>query len=136
MSWYAKEQPTPFDALQIAGVAFQHGDVVSRKYGYGWCEGEKLPVIALPSGTFPLCNRQEHGICAELGQVAAVPLLATSDEAIEALQDYASPFCCDVYKVLDDDHQIQVHEGEWGRIYFITYDNEMRLLADILVDRE
>lgn len=136
MSWYAKEQHTPFDDLQIAGLAFKHGDVVYRKYGYDWCKGEKLPVITLPSGTFPLGYSHERSWFAELGQVAAVPLFATSDEALAALQHFQSPFYCEVHEVMNDDHQIQVHEGDWGRIYFVTYDNQARLLMDVCVDRE
>jgi hypothetical protein len=134
MGWYSKEQPTPFDALQIGGLCFQYGNAVSRKYGYDWCKGEKLPIIALPSGTFPLHYTQQYGVVAKLGQVAALPLFATSDEALETLQNFTSPFHCEVYRVVDDDHQIQVHEGDWGRIYFITYDDRARQLMDVMVD--
>lgn len=83
----------------------------------------------------PIGYSRERGWFAELGQVAAVPLFSTSEETLAALQHFQSPFYCEVHEVLDDDHQIQVYEGEWGRIYFIAYDNEVHQLQDVLVDR-
>ncbi len=58
--------------------------------------------------------------------------ICTSKEALTELQHFQSPFYCEVREVLDEDHQIQVHEGEWGRIYFIAYDNESYQLKDVL----
>ncbi len=51
MSWYEKEQQTPFDEKPITGLSFLFGDVVARRYGQDWIHGKKYPLITFPSGT-------------------------------------------------------------------------------------
>lgn len=134
MGWYSKEQLTPFDTLPIEGLCFRIGDQVARKYECDWYEGHKKPMIALPSSTMSLEYSHKQELLVALGGVALIPVYATSDEAIDQLGYFNSPFHCEAYRVLDDDHQIQVHALKEEKIYFVTYDNEAGSLMDVMVE--
>ena len=133
MSWYSKEQPTPFDELQINGLCFRIGDIDAKRHGCDWFEGHKKPMLALPSSTLPLEYSPDEGLAVSLGGVAYIPLFATSNEVLNFLGFFRS-FHCEVYEVLNNDHQIQVHASEQERIYFITYNDKVRQLADVMVE--
>lgn len=50
MAWSHKEAPTPFDTSPIHGLYFLDGDLLARALSIDWIKGEKLPMIAFPSG--------------------------------------------------------------------------------------
>lgn len=135
MSWYSKEHPTPLDTLQLEGLNFWIGDQAARRYKCAWYEGHKKPMMTLPSSTLSLEYSQEHELGVVLGGVAVAPVFASADEALEAMKGFNSAFHCEVFKVLNDDHHIQVHAYQEARIFYVTYDNPARQLADVMVER-
>ena len=78
MGWFKKEEPTPFDEMPLAGLFFLDGDLLARLVGRDWTVGEKLPMIAFPSGEeFQLW---EGGIVHIFGEMDLL-LKDTRDEA-------------------------------------------------------
>lgn len=134
MAWLSKEQPTPFDTIPLEGLVFRIGDLVERKYHDGFFEGKKQPRLVLPSSTLPLKINQEQELQVVLGCVADIPVFATSDGALQGLTGMNSPFNVEVWPIVNDDHHIQVHVWRDERVYFVTYDNEARCLADVMID--
>lgn len=50
MTWYHKEDPTPFDDKPIEGLQFLDGDVLAWLMGSHWVAGQKYPMVEFPSG--------------------------------------------------------------------------------------
>jgi len=50
MSWTEKTHPTPFDNLPLPGLFFIDGDILARLIQRNWTAGQKLPMVAFPSG--------------------------------------------------------------------------------------
>jgi hypothetical protein len=50
MTWMPKEQPTPFDNLDIEGLYFLVGDILARDMMVDWTKGQKYPMLKFPSG--------------------------------------------------------------------------------------
>jgi hypothetical protein len=59
MSWYKKEQPTPFDDLPIPGLQFLDGDMLALLLNQSWTRNQKYPIVVFPSGV--KCDIWESG---------------------------------------------------------------------------
>src|SRR5690349_12121520 len=50
MAWTRKELPHALDTQPIDGLFFLVGDAIARQERLPWISGEKLPLVAFPSG--------------------------------------------------------------------------------------
>jgi len=53
MTWYEKSRPTQFDRQPpLDGLFYLDGDIVAETSQRPWTRGQKLPLIAFPSGEY------------------------------------------------------------------------------------
>jgi hypothetical protein len=129
MSWYSKEQPTPFDATPIDGLEFLSGDVLAHYFLQEWVKDHKYPVIQFPSGITREVIQQEQGRAVHIMGGLALPQEANRDEAYAAAQEIADEQGYQVIRQGED--WLIVLNPFAGRGYRVRYDNRHRRLGDI-----
>jgi hypothetical protein len=84
MPWYPKTHNTPFDHTTINGIFILDGDVVADALGKDWTRGQRMPMIAFPSGfaceIWPSFLREDGALVHLFGEMD-LPLFHTLDEA-------------------------------------------------------
>ena len=50
MGWIEKEKTSPIDSLPVEGLFYLDGDRLAEVFDRDWTKGQKLPLIAFPSG--------------------------------------------------------------------------------------
>jgi len=132
MSWYHKEQPTPFDSLPLAGLFFLDGDMLAHLFSREWIAGQKFPMIAFPSGVE--CEvwesrRPEQGGIVHLFGEMDLPLHDTCDKAHERAANIAEACGYGISKV--GDNQLEVWGRDLDEHLLITYDNDIGEMIDV-----
>jgi hypothetical protein len=140
MSWYKKEQPTPFDNQPIDGLLFLDGDMLAWEFKQDWTKGQKYPVIVFPSSSkfeFALWasgSEESIGTVHLFGEMD-LPLGGnTRDDAFEYAM-YVSEMCGYMAEKVGD-NQLEVWGHDIGEHLLITYDNEARRMVDVAFVRE
>ncbi len=121
VTWFRKEQPTPFDAAPIPGLFFLDGShAVLSHHKEDWTDGFKYPMVAFPSGqAYVLREGVEPGSATvHLFGAVGLPLAATCEQATCA----ASEAGCEVEKV--DGNRLEIHGQEPHEHYRVTYAQE------------
>lgn len=133
MGWTKKEQPTPFDDLPLAGLFFLDGDLLARLLQRNWTAGEKLPMIAFPSGEeFELWESgspARGGIVHIYGEMD-LPYKGTRDEAFNHA-NYVAEQCGYVARKIGE-HQLELWGSDDDEHFVITYDNQAGQMQDIV----
>jgi len=133
MPWFRKEQPTPFDDQAIEGMAFLHGDVLSKLYRQDWIRGKKYPLITFPSGTkrelIDPQNPHPDTTHVHIFGIVDLPYQGTSDDALARIA--ALPEEAGVLAMRRDSRSIVIGNRYSGRSYQIQYDDEARQLLDL-----
>jgi hypothetical protein len=132
MSWIEKDQPTPFDDRPLTGLVFLDGDVLARVVGRDWTAGQKLPLIAFPSGKE--CQLWESSD-PEVGGI--VHIYGELDLAYRQSRDRAYDQACSiaeqvgylVRKVGDDGLEVLGQDDD--EHFLITFDQEAGQMLDI-----
>lgn len=126
MGWFKKEEPTPFDEMPLAGLFFLDGDLLAHLVGRDWTVGEKLPMLAFPSGEeFQLW---EGGIVHIFGEMDLL-LEDTRDEAYSHASHIGEQ-CGHVVRPVGED-QLEVWGQDDDEYFLITYDNDAGQIRDI-----
>lgn len=137
MGWVEKEQATPFDNLPIQGLFYLDGDMLARLIRRNWTVGEKLPMIAFPSGkeceVWETSNPEAEGIVHVFGEMD-LPYRDTRDRAFEQANDIAEQCGYVVRKTGDD--RLEVWGSDDDEHYAIIYDNTDRQMIDVQPVRE
>lgn len=133
MGWTKKEQPTPFDDLPLAGLFFLDGDQLARLFQRDWTAGEKLPMVAFPSGEeFQLWESgdpERGGIVHVFGELD-LPYKSTCDEAFAQASDIGEQ-CGYLARKIGKD-QLEVWGNDDDEHVVITYDNQAGEMRDIV----
>lgn len=130
MSWYHKEQSTPFDNLPIDGLEFLSGAILAQLFKQEHLNNQKYPVIHFPSGLTRELVHYEQGRAIHLFGGLALPQAASRDEAYTQVQPV----------VQESGYELARQGTDWlivlnpasGRGYRVRYDNRTRQIADIL----
>lgn len=150
MSWIEKKRRTTLDDLPIHGLHYFDGDVLARLFALkyaetktplfnpDWLKEQKLPQVQFPSGmTFDVwetSNPESGGIVHIYGEMD-LPYFDTRDRAWEQANDIAEQVGYLARK--QGENQLEVIGHDAGEHFLITYDNQERRIADIvLVKRE
>jgi hypothetical protein len=138
MTWYKKEQPTPFDNLPILGLQFLDGDILAELLHQSWTINQKYPVVNFPSGLkcdiWESGDPQNAGIMHLFGEMD----LRYNDTCDEAYQ-YASSIAeqCGYYVEKVGDNQLKLKGHGPEEFLLVTYDNEQKQMLDVaLVENE
>ena len=92
MSWFAKEQETPFDRQPLAGLFFVDGDTYSVVVERENRLGLKYPKISFPSGrAYEVYEQGEQTIWVRLFGAVALPLFSDRDTAFRHVQTLITP---------------------------------------------
>lgn len=130
MSWFSKEQPTPFDNLPIEGLFFLDGDLLTHRIPQPYTKGEKFPMIAFPSGIHCelwVSSDPKGGIVHLFGEMD-VSLNDTRDHAYAYAVSIADMLGYRVNKV--GTNQIDVH-GDDDEHLRLTYDDTFPRLINV-----
>ena len=131
MSWVSKEQSTRFDTTPISGVFFLDGDLFAKKLLIDFTQGEKMPMIAFPSGV--ACELWEssdpqNGIVHLFGEMD-LPLKASRDSAYTHAVAVAEADGYIVQKV--GQSQLEVWGHDANEHLLITYDDLTLTMANV-----
>jgi hypothetical protein len=131
MSWYSKETPTPFDTHPIPGLFSLDGDALARQYHQKWTEGQKMPMIAFPSGV--QCQVWEsaepgNAIVHLFGEMDLL-LHATCEDAYRRAVVIAELVGYTVAKV--DDTTLILRGHDTAEHFRVTYDTATRTMVNV-----
>jgi hypothetical protein len=130
MSWYSKEQPTPFDSAAIEGLEFLSGDVLAEYFRQEWLREKKYPLISFPSGLTREVFEQEQGGAVHLFGALALPQTASRDEAYTAIRETANEYGYQI--VAQGSRELIAVNPYTGRAYQVIYDNDQRRMVDVV----
>lgn len=134
MGWVEKGTLTQFDQQLelLTGLWYLDGDILARFVGRNWTVGQKLPMVAFPSGAeFQLWetgNPNAGGIVHVYGEMD-LSFKGTRDQAFEHATYVAEQCGYAVSKVGEDGLKVQGHDPD--EHFLITYDNETGQMRDI-----
>lgn len=124
MSWYAKEQATPFDDKPLEGLQFLDGDLLARLLMQSWTENQKLPILEFPSGEFfelwESHTLPDGGIVHLFGEMD-LPTHQTRNQAYESAAYVAEQIGYGVRQV--GEHQLELHGFDDREHLLLTYEN-------------
>lgn len=133
MSWFSKEQATPFDMRPIEGLFFVDGDMYSVVVERENRLGLKYPKISFPSGrAYEVYEREEQQVWVHLFGEVAVPLFADRDRAFRHLQTLITPLDKIAYFVhpFEADGVLIWGKTERERV-LVSYDQSRQIIRDI-----
>jgi len=134
MSWIEKATPTPFDAQPFSGLFYLDGDVLGRRFKHPWADGYKLAMIAFPSGEereiWPTSDPAQYGAVVHLFGEMDLPLYDTRERAWKQANDIAEQ--CGYLAFIRGENTIEVYGREADDHFLIIYDNEQRLMVDVV----
>lgn len=132
MSWYEKEATTPFDNQEIPGLWFLDGDILAELVGRDWTRGQKLPLIAFPSGLehqiWPTSNRESLAIVHLFGELD-LPLKADLDQVEAQAQEIAEACGYQVSRVGESSLQLTGHDQDENLT--VTYDPATGMMVNV-----
>ena len=133
MSWYEKSHITPLESLElpIHGLMFLDGDILAKLFGYKFLEGQKLPMIAFPSGSeFQIWESGQpgNGVVHLFGEMD-LSYRSDRDSAYNHANNIAEQVGYLAHKV--GDNQLEVIGQDDGEHYLITYDNAERRMVNV-----
>jgi hypothetical protein len=129
MSWYSKEQPTPFDATPIEGLEFLSGDVLAHYFKQEWVQAKKYPLVKFPSGLTREVVDTQQGRAIHIYGALALPQTARRDDAYTAAREIADEHGYQLAR--QGDNWLIVLNPYSGRGCRVRYDNDSRQLADV-----
>lgn len=131
MSWYHKEQPTPFDNKPLSGLFYLDGDLLARKLLIDWTKGEKMPMLMFPSGLeFELWgNDKPNGEVVHLFGELDLRLHDTRDGAYGHASHIAGQVGYIVRKI--GLSQLEIIGHEQADHLLLTYDAVQHLLVNV-----
>lgn len=130
--WVEKNQPTPFDDVPLTGLFLLDGDLLALLVGRDWTAGQKLPMIAFPSGAeFQLweSGQPEAGGILHLFGEMDLPYQGTRDDAFEQAETIAD--ACGYAARKEGERGLEVRGQEPDEHYLLTYDPDTRRIHDI-----
>ena len=130
MSWYHKEQPTPFDDTPIDGLEFLSGAVLAQLFKQEGLKHKKYPLIHFPSGLSREVIDQPQGRAVHLFGALTLPQAASRDEAFASIQAMAQESGYELARQ-GTDWLIALNPAS-GRGCRVRYDNRQRQIADII----
>jgi hypothetical protein len=130
MSWYGKEQLTPFDETQIEGLEFLSGNVLAAQFHQDRLRDQKYPLIQFPSGLTREVVDTEQGRAVHIYGGLALPQAATREQAFIQAREVAQEHGYQVSRQGQD--WLVVANPYSGRGCWVQYDNQRQQLADIL----
>ncbi len=132
MSWYSKEQPTPFDNQPTEGLFYLIGDVLAKQYRQHWLKDQKYPLITFPSNLkrelIAPQDEQSEPMVHIVGGVR-LPRRTTRDEAYDLISHVADDDEYQVMKLGAD--RLIVTNTLARRSYQLVYDNAARELKNM-----
>lgn len=130
MSWYNKDNPTPFDNAPIEGLHFLIGEQIAPQSSE--LRNQKYPAVEFPSGvTRPLWeseNPDHFGIIHLFGEMD-LPFKDNRDSAYERAKDIAEQCGYSVKK--RDDHSLELVGHTPDEYLLVTYDEQLGYISDI-----
>jgi hypothetical protein len=126
MTWYHKEQPTPFDTTPIAGLQFLHGDVIAQRYAQEHPRGKKYPLITFPSG---IERELREGGGVHLFGTLELPASGSRDDAYSHILPLAEEYGYQIGKRGENGLMVLNPYAQCG--YGISYDHAGQKLANI-----
>ena len=132
MSWYRKQDATPFDQVAIAGLFFLDGDIVSRATYNQWTVGMKFPLIAFPSGVTREVwsfTSDPHDLLVHLFGELDLRLFSDRDAGFRQAFSIAEQVGYGVKKRGDSELELVSHAVDEHLI--VTYDNRLNVMLDV-----
>lgn len=128
MTWYSKEQPTPFDASAIEGLMYLNGDTLAEQYHQEHLKGKKYPVISFPSNlTRELADSSHPGGVVNIFGALELWRDQSRDEAFADAMRFADNYN---YLVAREDEDALVianpHSGHGYRVLYDTQANQIK----------
>lgn len=131
MSWYNKEQPTPFDDLPADGLFFKDGDFLARTQHYIATKGHKLSMMSFPSGLefiFSESGMREKYVITLFDQMD-LPVFCVRDRAYIQAQIISDLCSFQVEKIGDNQLKLWGHKPE--ERFLLTFNNEKQRLTNV-----
>jgi len=132
MSWYEKEAATPFDDQEIPGLWFLDGDILAELFERDWTRGQKLPLIAFPSGleqeVWPTSDPESLAIVHLFGEMD-LPLKADLDQVEVQAQEIAEACGYSVSRVGESSLQLTGHDQDENLT--VTYDPVTGMMVNV-----
>lgn len=134
MGWVEKGTLTPFDQqlVPLTGLWYLDGDILAKVFGRDWTVGQKLPMVAFPSGSeFQLwesSNPDAGGIVHIYGEMD-LAFKGNRDQAFEYATYVAEQCGYAVGKV--GENGLKVRGQDPDEHFLITYDNEVGQMRDV-----
>jgi hypothetical protein len=133
VTWYRKEQPTPFDEQPLEGLYYLNGDILAAKLHQPWMRGKKFALIAFPSGEErPIWEGRKPGqspIVHLFGELD-LPYFATPEEALRKAVSIAE--ACGYAVRKRDDRGMEVLGHAPNEYLLITYDAQKNQMQDVV----
>ena len=134
MTWVEKGQVTAFDkGSPLTGLFYLDGDIVARLSRRDWTVGQKMPMLAFPSGEeFPLWESADPaagGVVHLFGELD-LPFKDTRERAFERVAYVAEQVGYRVQRVGENGLAVWGH-GADERV-LITYDPESGQMQDVV----
>jgi hypothetical protein len=133
MTWYEKEQPTPFDSQPMEGLWYLDGDQVAREIGRDWTKGQKFPLIVFPSKVecdiWPTGNPEVIAIVHLFGEMD-LPFGVDRDAAFDSANDIAEQVGYFANRVGDDTIEVWGHDS--SEHYKVVFDNEAHRMVNVV----
>ena len=133
MAWVEKERSLPLDDLPIHGLFYLIGDIIAKQDGRDWKKGQKLRMIAFPSGK--RCELWESRI-PDLGGIVHIfgefdlPFCHTRDQASIWAELMAEEHGYHVQLVGDE--RLAAFDPDTGESFLIIYDNGAKQITDVV----
>jgi hypothetical protein len=133
VTWYRKEQPTPFDTTPIDGLFFLDSDALSKLQAGFHLEGHKRPAIFFPSGLIIAiweANDPTQLAIISLFDEMELPYKQSRNEAYLKVKDTADELGYIVEKVGEE--KLEVHGYGEEEHFLVSYDAALEYITDVL----
>jgi len=130
MSWIKKEQPTAFDANPPEGFFYLDGDVLAVLARAQWVKGDKLAMLAFPSGEeCQIWAGSQHHTIHIFGEMDLRLTGDDRDSAFQHANDIAEQ--CGYLALKQGENQLEVIGNDTDDHVIITYDNQQKRMTNI-----
>ena len=133
MAWVEKERTLPLDDWPVHGLFYLIGDIIAKQDGRDWKKGQKLRMIAFPSGK--QCELWESRI-PELGGIVHIfgefdlPFFHTRYQASIWAELIAEEH--NYHSRTIGDNGLVVFDPDTGESFLIVYDDDARQMKDVV----